>query len=117
MYLLIQVQTASEAQHWLCTGLANRASGETAMNQQSSRSHCLLCVRITGRSKLTGAARSHAAVAFNPHCTSPPRLDTHRDTSAPTHHTQRVIKQHASPTAASAAPPRRQLLHADMCSA
>ncbi|KAK9801416.1 hypothetical protein WJX73_009180 [Symbiochloris irregularis] len=49
-----KVTSASEAQHWLSVGLAARASAETAMNTRSSRSHCLLCIRTTGRSRLTG---------------------------------------------------------------
>ena len=48
----------SEAQvdRILAAGFACRATGVTAMNEQSSRSHMLVCVEVTGTDVVTGAA-------------------------------------------------------------
>ena len=45
-----------EAWQLLQSGSAARHSAETAMNDRSSRSHCVLCVRVRGQSRLTGEA-------------------------------------------------------------
>lgn len=39
---------------YLARGQKNRAAATTSMNDASSRSHCLLCFRVQGRSKLSG---------------------------------------------------------------
>lgn len=48
------VQSAEEAWELLLVGARARQSAETKMNDLSSRSHCLLCVRVRGESVLTG---------------------------------------------------------------
>lgn len=35
-------------------GAQSRHSAQTKMNERSSRSHCMLCVKVRGHSKLTG---------------------------------------------------------------
>ncbi|CAG5123272.1 unnamed protein product, partial [Candidula unifasciata] len=37
------------------TGRRNRATASTNMNEHSSRSHCLLCITVTGRNPTTGS--------------------------------------------------------------
>ena len=51
----VRVNSAQQAWDLLRGGLAARASAETDANAQSSRSHCMLCVRVAGTSRLTGA--------------------------------------------------------------
>ena len=51
---VMQVASVEEAWGLLCKGAQNRQSAETKMNDRSSRSHCMLCVRVRGQSRLTG---------------------------------------------------------------
>ena len=53
---VVQVASVGEAWQLLQSGSAARRSAETAMNDRSSRSHCVLCVRVRGQSRLTGRA-------------------------------------------------------------
>lgn len=55
---LTQATVAGVEQAWeyLRRGQRARTSAATSMNDVSSRSHCLLCLRVRGRSKLTGVA-------------------------------------------------------------
>ena len=39
-------------------GVQARHSAQTKMNERSSRSHCMLCVKVRGQSKLTGTHAS-----------------------------------------------------------
>lgn len=43
-----------EAWQVLQVGTQSRHSAQTKMNERSSRSHCMLCVKVRGQSKLTG---------------------------------------------------------------
>ncbi len=54
--LAVQVASVGEAWRLLQLGSAARHSAETAMNDRSSRSHCVLCVQVRGQSRLTGEA-------------------------------------------------------------
>ncbi|DBA65600.1 TPA: hypothetical protein ACH3X2_002665 [Trebouxia sp. C0005] len=49
-----QVSSVEEAWQSLEVGAGARHSAETKMNERSSRSHCMLCVKVRGQSKLTG---------------------------------------------------------------
>ncbi|KAL0024480.1 hypothetical protein WJX77_008530 [Trebouxia sp. C0004] len=49
-----QVNSVEEAWQSLEVGAQSRHSAETKMNERSSRSHCMLCVKVRGQSKLTG---------------------------------------------------------------
>lgn len=49
----LQVSTADQAWELLRKASAARHAAETQMNVHSSRSHCLLCLRVEGRSRLT----------------------------------------------------------------
>ena len=51
---LFQVSSVEEAWQTLEGGSKRRQSAETKMNDRSSRSHCMLCVKVRGQSKLTG---------------------------------------------------------------
>ena len=50
------VRTAEDVAAVMAEGEAMRATGATAMNRRSSRSHSVVCVRVDGRSVETGAA-------------------------------------------------------------
>ena len=54
---LTEVRVVGVEQAWtyLKRGQQHRAAAATSMNAESSRSHCLLCLRVHGRSKLSGA--------------------------------------------------------------
>lgn len=52
--LLMQVESVEEAWQTLQKGAEARHSAETKMNDRSSRSHCMLCVKVRGQSKITG---------------------------------------------------------------
>ncbi len=54
----IQVSSVEEAWQSLEVGSQTRHSAETKMNERSSRSHCMLCVKVRGQSKLTGGLSS-----------------------------------------------------------
>ena len=60
----VQVVSVGEAWQLLQSGSAARHSAETAMNDRSSRSHCVLCVRVRGQSRLTGEAGPPAMLAL-----------------------------------------------------
>lgn len=49
-----RVVGVEQACAYLKRGQRNRAAAATTMNDSSSRSHCLLCLRVHGRSKLSG---------------------------------------------------------------
>ena len=49
-----QVNSVEEAWQVLEVGTHSRHSAQTKMNERSSRSHCMLCVKVRGQSKLTG---------------------------------------------------------------
>ncbi|KAK9820101.1 hypothetical protein WJX72_006155 [[Myrmecia] bisecta] len=49
-----KVESAAAAWALLRSGTEARHSAQTKMNEHSSRSHCMLCVRVRGQSKLTG---------------------------------------------------------------
>ena len=53
---LTEASIVGVEQAWavLKKGERNRSSAATSMNQSSSRSHCLLCLRVRGRSKVSG---------------------------------------------------------------
>jgi kinesin family member C2/C3 len=50
----VVVHSTDEAYSILQRGSEARRCATTSMNERSSRSHCMLCVRVRGRSKLTG---------------------------------------------------------------
>lgn len=50
----MRVVGVEQAWTYLKRGQQNRAVKATSMNEASSRSHCLLCLRVHGRSKLNG---------------------------------------------------------------
>ena len=52
--LLMQIESVEEAWQTLQKGAEKRHSAETKMNDRSSRSHCMLCVKVRGQSKITG---------------------------------------------------------------
>ncbi len=49
-----RVVGVEQAWTYLKRGQKSRALAATSMNDSSSRSHCLLCLRVHGRSKLNG---------------------------------------------------------------
>ena len=49
-----QVDSVEEAWQILEVGTQSRHSAHTKMNERSSRSHCMLRVKVRGQSKLTG---------------------------------------------------------------
>lgn len=51
----VVVHSTEEAYTLLHRGAEARKCAVTSMNERSSRSHSMLCVRVRGRSKLTGA--------------------------------------------------------------
>ena len=55
--VLMQVESVEEAWQTLQKGAEARHSAETKMNDRSSRSHCMLCVKVRGQSKITGLTR------------------------------------------------------------
>eukprot|EP00884_Botryococcus_braunii_P023506 jgi/Botrbrau1/983/Bobra.114_1s0023.1 len=50
----LKVRSTDEAYTILRRGAEARKCAVTSMNETSSRSHCMLCVRVRGRSKITG---------------------------------------------------------------
>ena len=56
---VVQVSSVEEAWQVLELGAQSRHSAQTKMNERSSRSHCLLCVKVRGHSKLTGNPPLH----------------------------------------------------------
>lgn len=50
----IRIVGMEQAWTYLKRGQQNRMMAATAMNSCSSRSHCLMCLRVQGRSKLSG---------------------------------------------------------------
>lgn len=59
---LTEVRVVGVEQAWtyLKRGQKSRALAATSMNDSSSRSHCLLCLRVHGRSKLNGSPSTFA---------------------------------------------------------
>lgn len=51
----VVVHSTEDAYTLLHRGAEARKCAVTSMNERSSRSHSMLCVRVRGRSKLTGA--------------------------------------------------------------
>eukprot|EP00118_Oscarella_pearsei_P004808 m.21075 g.21075 ORF g.21075 m.21075 type:complete len:950 (+) comp28134_c0_seq3:11-2860(+) len=51
----VQVASRADVQEVFSMGRENRATACTNMNEHSSRSHALLCVKVEGRNKTTGA--------------------------------------------------------------
>ncbi len=62
----MQVSSVEEAWQTLAVGAQSRHSAETKMNERSSRSHCMLCVKVRGQSKLTGQHSGPAACISHP---------------------------------------------------
>lgn len=54
MSTCIQIGSVEEAWQTLQKGAEARHSAETSMNERSSRSHCMLCIKVRGQSKITG---------------------------------------------------------------
>lgn len=48
------MKSVDEAWQVVEVGSQSRHSAQTKMNERSSRSHCMLCVKVRGQSKLTG---------------------------------------------------------------
>jgi hypothetical protein len=63
---VVQVTTAEQAWGLLQTASAARHAAETLMNAASSRSHCLLCLRVDGKSRLTSESGDYACAAAGP---------------------------------------------------
>lgn len=64
----MQVSSVEEAWHMLEVGAQSRHSAETKMNDRSSRSHCMLCVKVRGQSKLTGIVSSLSVTCLHGCC-------------------------------------------------
>merc|ERR1711981_1148106 len=60
----IEVSSREQLEKNWSFGMKNRSTASTKMNDQSSRSHCMLSVFLTCKNKVTGDAKKEA-VAIN----------------------------------------------------
>lgn len=64
----IRVVGVEQAWTYLKRGQQSRMLAATNMNDSSSRSHCLLCLRVHGRSKMTGGLPRTRNMPFSVAC-------------------------------------------------